>query len=100
MAPEGEVKTVRVRISGRVQGVWFRAWAAETAQRLDLRGWVHNRRDGSVEAVFSGAVASVDAMIAACYEGPSRARVSAVRVTPADDEADALGSVFAYRPTL
>lgn len=100
MAPAAEVKTVRARISGRVQGVWFRAWTAEAAQGLGLCGWVRNRRDGSVEAVISGAVAAVDAMIAACHEGPPRARVAAVWITPAGDETDALGSEFSYRPTL
>ena len=46
--------TVRVRISGRVQGVWYRGWTVDEARRLGLSGWVRNRRDGSVEAVFSG----------------------------------------------
>jgi len=100
MAPAARVKTVRARINGRVQGVWFRAWTAETAQSLGLCGWVRNRRDGSVEAVISGAAASVDAMIAACHDGPPLARVVAAHATPADDEADALDREFSYRPTL
>lgn len=77
-------KTVRVRIEGRVQGVWFRAWTSEQARMRDLQGWVRNRGDGSVEALFSGAAANVDAMVAACREGPPAARVSEVTVEDAE----------------
>ena len=51
----GEVRTVRVRIAGRVQGVGYRYWTERVAGELGLTGWVRNRRDGTVEAVFSGA---------------------------------------------
>ncbi len=71
-------KTVRVEISGRVQGVWFRAWTEATAKAKGLDGWVRNRRDGSVEAVFSGDAAAVDAMLEACWQGPQHAAVAAV----------------------
>lgn len=74
-------RTVRVRISGRVQGVWFRGWTAQTAEALGLSGWVRNRRDGTVEAVFSGEEAMVEQMIAACHFGPSHAVVEDVDVT-------------------
>ncbi|KAA5604653.1 acylphosphatase [Roseospira marina] len=70
--------TVRVRITGRVQGVWFRGWTVETAQDLGLDGWVRNRADGSVEAVFQGAEETVARMIAACHDGPPAARVTQV----------------------
>ena len=66
-------KAVRVVIEGRVQGVWFRGWTAEEARRLNIRGWVRNRRDGAVEAVFAGAAADVDEMVAACRQGPPMA---------------------------
>ena len=69
---------VRVIVSGRVQGVWFRAWTADIAGRLGLDGWVRNRRDGSVEAVFSGDAEAVDKMVRACEEGPPMAVVHAV----------------------
>ena len=78
-------RTVRVCISGRVQGVWFRGWTAQTAEALGLSGWVRNRRDGTVEAVFSGEDAMVEQMIAACHFGPSHAVVDDVDVTTEPD---------------
>jgi acylphosphatase len=70
--------TVRVRIRGRVQGVWYRGWTVDEARRLGLSGWVRNRRDGSVEAVFSGPEHAVRAMIACCRQGPPAALVREV----------------------
>lgn len=80
-----ERKVVHAVISGRVQGVWFRAWTVQEAGARHLDGWVRNRRDGSVEAVFAGEAASVDDMIQACHRGPDAARVSAVEVSPAPE---------------
>jgi acylphosphatase len=74
------MKRVRVVISGRVQGVWFRAWTEQEATARGLDGWVRNRRDGTVEAVFQGGSDAVDAMVAACRRGPPSARVTAVDV--------------------
>jgi acylphosphatase len=73
-------KTVmcRVIIRGRVQGVGFRAWVEYTARDHGLAGWVRNRRDGSVEAVFAGPAEAVATMIEACRHGPRGARVDAV----------------------
>jgi acylphosphatase len=79
-------KTVRVRIEGRVQGVWFRAWTVEEARRRGLRGWVRNRLDGSVEALFSGAEDSVEEMLVACRQGPPAAGVSSVQRLPVGEE--------------
>ncbi len=76
-------KAVRVRVEGRVQGVWYRGWTVEQATRRRLRGWVRNRRDGSVEALFAGPASAVDAMVEACWQGPPAARVSAVTARPA-----------------
>ena len=75
----------RVTISGRVQGVFFRAWSREQAQRLGVAGWVRNRADGSVEAHVEGAEAAVEQLIDAMRQGPSGARVEALdweAVTP------------------
>ena len=66
---------IRLVISGRVQGVWFRGWTIETARRFGLDGWVRNRRDGTVEAAFSGPDDKLDAMREACRRGPPMARV-------------------------
>ena len=73
-----------VRIAGRVQGVWFRGWTQDQAQRLKLDGWVRNRRDGSVEALFAGPTEAVDEMVAACRRGPPAASVDDVSVSPAE----------------
>lgn len=75
-----EAVSVRAVIRGRVQGVWFRAWTVEQATRLNLSGWVRNRADGAVEAVFSGSKAAVAEMLTACNRGPTAARVDGVDV--------------------
>jgi acylphosphatase len=79
-------KTVRLRITGDVQGVGYRLWAIRTAACLGLRGWVRNRFDGSVEALASGAPDAVSAMVEACQQGPRAAHVSAVTVVDAEDD--------------
>jgi len=89
-------KTVRLRITGRVQGVGYRFWMTRTAGNLGLRGWVRNRRDGSVEALVTGIPEAVAAMIEASRKGPFGSQVSDVTVAPAEDD----GSVgFVSRPT-
>lgn len=84
MSGDDEIKTVLVRIEGRVQGVWYRGWTVDEASRRRLAGWVRNRRDGSVEAVFSGPKNEVNEMLEACWQGPPAARVTAVNPRPAD----------------
>ncbi|MGH6676299.1 MAG: acylphosphatase, partial [Xanthobacteraceae bacterium] len=69
---------LRVAIRGRVQGVGYRAWTEMTAVEQGIEGWVRNRRDGSVEAVFAGAEEVVLPMIELCREGPPGARVEAI----------------------
>ena len=71
----------RVIVEGRVQGVFFRHHTQEMALRLGVNGWVKNRRDGSVEAVFEGDQERVDQMIQWCHRGPSEARVIKVHST-------------------
>jgi acylphosphatase len=90
-------KCVRLRIAGRVQGVWYRGWTIDQARELGLDGWVRNRRDGSVEAVASGPAERVDELIARCRIGPPAAVVERVEVTP-DSEEVAPG--FHQKPTL
>jgi acylphosphatase len=75
-------EAVQVRIEGRVQGVWYRGWTVQQASRLGLNGWVRNRADGSVEALFAGPPPAVAAMLDACWEGPGAARVTRVTPTP------------------
>ena len=65
-------------VRGRVQGVGYRAFVEDEAQQRGLRGWVRNRCDGSVEAVFAGPITDVEAAIEACRCGPFSARVSAL----------------------
>ena len=75
--PPGTIR-VRVVVSGRVQGVWFRDSCRDEARALGVHGFVRNRGDGSVEAEFEGTEAAVERMIAWCHDGPPRARVDAV----------------------
>jgi acylphosphatase len=91
------LRAVSLRIRGRVQAVGFRAWALFEAEALGLRGWVRNRRDGSVEALLIGAEESIAAMIEACRRGPPAARVTAVESSEAEDDGSA---GFAPRTTV
>jgi acylphosphatase len=75
------LKRAHVLISGRVQGVFFRAYTSEEAQALGLTGWVRNLSDGRVEAVFEGEEKRVEQMVAWCYHGPTYALVEDVHVT-------------------
>jgi acylphosphatase len=69
-----------LRITGRVQGVYYRASTVQQAQALGLRGWVRNRRDGSVEALATGPAEAVQALIEWAQRGPVMARVERVEV--------------------
>jgi acylphosphatase len=90
------MRSARLRIIGRVQGVGYRAWMMQRAGRLGLRGWVRNRTDGSVEALVIGEDNAVARMIEACREGPFGARVSDLAISDAEDD----GSVgFTAKPT-
>jgi len=70
----------RVIIEGRVQGVFFRQHTQEMAHRLGLTGWVKNRNDGTVEALFDGERGRIDQVIQWCHRGPSQAWVKKVTV--------------------
>ena len=93
----GATRTVHVRIEGRVQGVGYRAWTEWTATALGLTGWVRNRRDGAVEAVFQGPEADVADMLRRCEAGPPGSRVTRVEVV-----GEGVGAFdgFEVRPTV
>jgi acylphosphatase len=74
------VKRARVRATGLVQGVYFRAETQARARSLGVAGWVRNAPDGAVEAVFEGEDERVDSMVAWCRRGPAGARVEDVSV--------------------
>ncbi len=88
--------TKKLRVHGEVQGVWYRAWSAETAWELGLRGWVRNRRDGTVEMLVHGEPDAIEAMIARCREGPPAARVDRIDV---EETAEAAPAGFEKRPS-
>lgn len=89
-------RTVRLDIRGTVQGVGFRNWTQRLARQLGLAGWVRNRPDGSVEAVFNGPVAAVEEAIRRCRRGPASASVAGVGVS---EESGETGEGFEVRPT-
>ncbi|RMH40395.1 MAG: acylphosphatase [Deltaproteobacteria bacterium] len=75
-----ETIRVRVRVRGRVQGVWFRGSTRERAMRVGVSGWVRNLPDGSVELEAEGPPEAVDALVDWCRQGPPAARVDSVEV--------------------
>ena len=79
-----KTKSVAFRVSGRVQGVSFRAWTEAEARRLQLSGWVRNRDDGDVEGVVAGPTGAVDHLLARLREGPRLAMVTRVETEPSD----------------
>lgn len=81
-------RRAHVYVSGKVQGVYFRATTRDEAQKRDIDGWVRNLPDGRVEAVFEGPPETVAEMVEFCREGSSAARVEAVEVTEADSEGE------------
>ncbi|HTS91811.1 MAG TPA: acylphosphatase [Stellaceae bacterium] len=88
---------VRLTISGRVQGVGFRAFVEREASKRGLRGWVRNRRHGTVETLLIGEAAVLAEMETACERGPSFARVTAVERHSAEDDGT---PGFEQRPTV
>ena len=87
----------RLRIHGRVQGVFYRGWTVEAARALGLTGWVRNRADGSVEVLAVGPAAAVEALIRKCHDGPPHASVDRVEVEPAQG---IVGPGFVQKPTV
>lgn len=91
------VTTRRLRVHGRVQGVFYRAWTVETANALGLCGWVRNRRDGTVEILVLGDAAAVERFIESCRHGPPAAGVERIDV---DEAVEEVPPRFEKRPTL
>lgn len=92
-----------VLIHGRVQGVGYRAWTEDKASELGLQGWVRNRRDGAVEAVFAGPGDAVATMIEACRQGPYGSHVTGVDQRPGTSDDLAMrrtGEAFSVLPTV
>jgi acylphosphatase len=76
------MKTLHLRIHGRVQGVWFRESMRREAERLGASGWVRNATDGSVEAMVQGSETAVDALVDWARRGPPQARVDRIEIEP------------------
>lgn len=89
-----------VIIHGRVQGVGFRAWTHHQADLHGLHGWVRNRRDGTVEAVFSGPEDAVSTMLKECLQGPGGASVESVEEVMDGDAAMNGATAFEVRGTV
>lgn len=94
----GPTRSVRVIVTGKVQGVGYRWWCVRQAQHLGVDGWVRNRQDGSVEAVAHGPEDAVDDLIEACRNGPRGAAVTGVSVADADPSEAGSGG-FSQAPT-
>lgn len=75
----------RIVISGKVQGVWFRAWTVSEANKRGLKGWVRNRSTGQVEALFAGPVTRIEEMVDLCRKGPPLAQVSGIESFDAEE---------------
>ncbi len=84
------INAIRVLIHGRVQGVGYRAWVVESATHLGLSGWVRNRNDGSVEAVFKGEETMIEEMFEACKTGPAASHVERIESFTWKEEVEGL----------
>ncbi|RYZ19798.1 MAG: acylphosphatase [Chitinophagaceae bacterium] len=89
------MRTVFLRITGKVQGVFYRATAQEVAEELGLRGWVRNCPDGTVEALATGPAEKIDSFIKWCRRGPEKAVVDNVAISESDEPV--MGSGFEVR---
>jgi acylphosphatase len=93
-------RIAHVLIRGQVQGVGFRAWVHHHAELNGLGGWVRNRRDGAVEAVFAGRPELVEAMLKACRQGPAGSRVDALEMLPEPTDQGLAPGRFEVLPTI
>ena len=88
--------SVRAIISGRVQGVFFRMETKRAAERCDVNGWVKNKADGSVEALFEGKKKNVDAVLKWCEKGPPLSKVSGIKTSTEHYKGEYQGFDIAY----
>lgn len=97
------MKIIHLSITGRVQGVGYRAFLEREAKARGLKGWVRNRRDGSVEAVVAGEANAIEELVSVCHEGPSASNVGGIERQEGTREQLALrdgGEKFAVLPTV
>jgi len=90
-------RAIRVIVSGRVQGIWYRGWTIENARELKLDGWVRNRHDSTVEACLFGPTENVNEMVVRMRSGPPLAKVTHVAVS---NDPDGFEPGFHQRPTV
>ena len=96
-------RIMRLTVAGRVQGVGFRVFVARAARARGLRGWVRNRRDGTVEALVAGTSEAVAALLAAVRSGPPGSRVDSVQTAAVTDSPELrarIGQGFSIAPTV
>lgn len=93
-------RILHVLIHGRVQGVGFRAWTQHQAELQGLKGWVRNRQDGTVEAVFAGPGEAIEAMLKACRHGPAGSIVERIEPVEGEEREVDLSGPFEVRRTL
>ncbi|MCX8163110.1 MAG: acylphosphatase [Candidatus Micrarchaeota archaeon] len=79
---KNKIQAIKILVFGKVQGVFFRAWAKEQAYSLFLVGWVKNLADGSVEIFVQGSKESLEKFLFSCLRGPTAAQVSKLVVEP------------------
>ncbi len=91
---------IHFKVEGRVQGVYYRQSAIDVAQRLGLRGWVRNRRDGSVEILATGDEKALNEFLGWCRIGPEAAKVAALEIMDDDDSLPLVGDDFRKEVTL
>ena len=94
-----QLRTIRLRITGRVQGVGYREALRSEAGRLGITGWVRNRGDGSVEALAQGSNGALESLLAWARRGPPAARVEAVTTAAPDPREQRVYATFERRPS-
>jgi len=93
----------QIHVNGRVQGVGYRVSLQDEARKRGISGWVRNRKDGAVEAVFAAPPELIDEMIAACRQGPRSGKVDGIEqrpATPAEFGLSRQAEIFSCLPTF